>query len=124
MTTPMVRIDMVAIPDVPQASAVKINGQATVAEVHELRLSILADVAATTSSQLVLDLGGVEQMDTAGAAVLIEAIQLGKKKGLNLLLCSPSESVIRMFQLAGLEDVLDYCCGNPQETMRRLLAYA
>jgi anti-anti-sigma factor len=115
---------MVAIPDVPRASAIKIQGRVTVSEVHELRRSILADVATTSSAQLVLDLGGVEQMDTAGAAVLIEAIQLGKKKDLKLLLCSPSESVIRMFQLAGLEDVLDYCCENPQETMRRLLAYA
>lgn len=120
----MTRTDVVAIPNVPRASAVKIKGRVTVSEVHELRQSILSDIAATTSSQLVLDLGGVEQMDTAGAAVLIEAIHLGKKKNLNLLLCSPSKSVIRMFQLAGLEDVLDYCCENPQETMRRLLAYA
>ena len=120
----MTRTDVVAIPNVPRASAAKIKGRVTVSEVHELRQSILSDIAATTSSQLVLDLGGVEQMDTAGAAVLIEAIHLGKKKNLNLLLCSPSKSVIRMFQLAGLEDVLDYCCENPQETMRRLLAYA
>ena len=55
------------------------------------------------------------------AAVLVEALMAAKRRGLRLLLCSPSESVLRMFRLAGFEEVLDHCCSTPEETRRRLL---
>jgi anti-anti-sigma factor len=113
------------IADVPRAATLRVSGRATVDEAPELREQILAEIDAIESAgatRLVVELGGVDEMDTAGAAVLIEGLRRAWQRGIRLLLCSPSESVVRMFQLAGLENVLDYSCANPAETRRRLLA--
>lgn len=99
-----------------------IHGRATLDEVRALRLSILTEVARTTAEVLVLSLGEVESMDSAGAAVLVEALELSRQRNLRLLLCSPSSSVVRMFQLAGIEDVLECCCNTPEETKVRVLS--
>ena len=53
-----------------------IQGRATLDEVRALRLSVLTAVAQTTADVLVLSLGEVESMDSAGAAVLVEAIEI------------------------------------------------
>ncbi len=107
---------------VPGACTIRISGRVVLDDAVELREAILGEVARTTATTIVLSLGGVEKMDTAGAAVLIEAVRLGQQRGHKTLLCSPSESVLRMFRLAGLEDVLDCCCPTPEETHRRLVA--
>ena len=107
--------------DLPGAAYLHLRGRLTLNEAPELRKSILREIGETSASRLAFELSGVDKLDTAGAAVLIEAIRLGQQRGLKLLLCSPSESVVRMFQLAGLEEVLDYCCSTPEQTRRRLL---
>jgi len=122
VASPPFRIRVEPEIDIPGASYLDLAGRATLDEIPELRDSILAEVGGTAATQLVFRLGGVEKLDTAGAAVLIEAIRLGHQRGLKLWLCSPSESVVQMFQLAGLEEVLDYCCSTPEETRRRLQA--
>ena len=104
------------------AAALVIRGRATLDEFTELRRSVLTVVAQTEVEVLVLSLGDVEAMDSAGAAILIEAIELSRKRKLKLLLCSPSPSVARMFRLAGIEDALDCCCNTPEETKVRVLA--
>jgi anti-anti-sigma factor len=122
VTAPTFETRVETIDDVPGAAYVHFRGRLTLDEVPELRKSILGEIGETSASRLAFELSGVEKLDTAGAAVLIEAIRAGHRRGLKLLLCSPSESVVQMFQLAGLEDVLDYCCSTPEETRRRLLA--
>ena len=67
-----------------------------------------------------LELGGIESIDTSGAAVIAEVFKAGISDGKHVLLCSPSEVVLRIFRLAGFEDVLNHCCSDPQETWRRL----
>ena len=114
--------EVVAIPDLPGATTIRLAGRVTVDDVPELRSSVLDEIARTDATRLVLELSGVQRMDTAGAAVLVEALMHGHDRGIRILLCSPSKSVVQMFRLAGLENVLDYCCANPAETRRRLLA--
>lgn len=104
------------------AAALVIRGRATLDEFTELRRSVLTAVAQTEVEVLVLSLGDVEAMDSTGAAVLVEALELSRQRNLRLLLCSPSSSVVRMFQLAGIEDVLECCCNTPEETKVRVLA--
>lgn len=108
-------------PELADVSTIRVRGRATYDQSLELRRSILEQVAAADRPKLVLSLGGIEEIDTAGAAVLVEAVMAAKKRGVRILLCSPSESVTRMFRLAGFAEVLDHCCPNPAETRRRLL---
>ena len=107
--------------ELPGVRTLRIKGSVTYHDAPELRDWILQEVAQTPAPRLVLSLGDVEKMDTAGAAVLVEALLEGQKRGLRMLLCTPSESVLRMFRLAGLEQVLEHCCANSAETKRRLL---
>jgi anti-anti-sigma factor len=120
MATHAFHTEVLPVPDLPGASSIRLSGRLTADEARELRESILGEVVETASSRLVFDLAGVERMDTAGAAVLIEAIRAGQDRGIRLLLCAPSEAVVRMFRLAGFENVLDYCCSTPEEVRRRL----
>ena len=108
-------------PGISGAKAVYIRGRVTAIEAPALRSALLAELANTTDPYMVIEASGVERMDTAGAAVLVEVLQTAMQSGLKLLVCSPGESVVRMFRLAGLEDVLTCLCTDPEETHRRLL---
>ena len=107
--------------EMPGVGTIRVKGIVTYHDAPALRKLILKEVARTSASRLVLSLGDVEKMDTAGAAVLVEALLEGQKRGLRMLLCTPSEAVLRMFRPAGLEEALDHCCANPAETKQRLL---
>lgn len=114
--------EVVAVPDIPDAMTVRIKGKVRYTDASALRKLVLDEISATSADKVVLELGGVEEMDTSGAAVLVEALLLGRDRNKRILLCSPSESVLRLFRLAGFEDALRACCPTPQETRRRLLA--
>ena len=87
----------------------------------KLREALFLELSNVTDARVVIELGSVEKMDTAGAAVLVEAVLTALELGRKMLVCSPGDSVVKMFRLAGLEDVLTCCCTDPDETRRRLL---
>ena len=109
------------LPGVPDAATVLVRGRVTYREAPEFRTALLREIAGAAAARLVLELGQVDEMDTAGAAVLAEALKRGQQRGLRVLLCGASESVLRTFRLAGFEDVLGQCCSSVEETRRRLL---
>ncbi len=121
MSTAAFQTEVSAIPGIPEASSIRLSGRVTLDGAPDLRDTILAEVSSTSASRLVLELSHIEQMDTAGAAVLVEALKLAQKRGVRVLFCSPSDSVTQIFRLAGFEEVLNYCCSNPEETRQRLL---
>jgi len=102
-----------------RAFTLRITGAVSRADAPRLRSRILR-VLDREEERIVLSLGGVTSMDTAGAAVLVEAVVEGRRRGKRVLLCSPSPSVIGMFELAGLERALDACSPNPEVTWQRL----
>ena len=106
----------------PEAGTIRLRGRVTHDEAREVRTALLDEMKKQTGSKVVLELGGIENIDTSGAAVLAEVFKAGIDDGKRVLLCSPSESVLRIFRLAGFEDVLNHCCADPQETWRRLQA--
>ena len=112
--------EITSIDAMPEARTVHIRGRVTLDEAGEARDLLLGAVDAHKGSKVVVELAGVEEIDTAGAAVLAEALKLGLSRGKRVLLCSPSESVMRIFRLAGFEDVLEHCCVDARETWRRL----
>ena len=101
------------------AFTLRIAGVVARADAPVLR-SRLLEVLERDEKRIVLSLGGVTSMDTAGAAVLVEAVVEGRRRGKRVLLCSPSASVIGMFELAGLEDAFEACSPNPEVTWQRL----
>ena len=118
----MFEAEVAGIEAMPEAGTVRLRGRVTLDEAPEVRKVLLGAVGKHTGSKLVLELAGVDEIDTSGAAVLAETLKTGLNRGLRVLLCSPSESVMQIFRLAGFEDVLDHCCADPQETWRRLQA--
>ncbi len=120
MATPAFRTEVTSIPQMPEATTVHLRGRVTADEAPGLREHILGELRKTAATKLVLELASVEQIDTAGAAVLAEALKFGQNRGMRVLLCSPSEPVMRIFRLAGFDEVLTQCCSDPQETWQRL----
>ena len=87
-----------------------------------MRRNLLNALEETTADKMVLSLAGVVTMDTAGAAVLAEVVKRATERDIRVLLCSPSEAVMRIFRLAGFGEILSRACADPTETRRRLLA--
>ncbi len=108
------------MPEVSDAAAIRLTGRITFDEAAAARRAILAALAATPATRVVLELGGVEELDTAGAAVLAEVLKTGEADNKRVLLCRPSESVLKIFRLAGFAEVLDCCCPDVAEVRRRL----
>ena len=54
---------------------------------------------------LLVDLSGVNYIDSSGVASLVEALQNARKRGSNLFLVAVSETAMRVFKLARLETV-------------------
>ena len=121
MATGGFRTEIQAIPGRPDVRKLHVLGQVTYHEAPELREAILSEVSNTHLSALVVELGAVKKMDTAGVAVLVEGLLASRQRGLRMLLCQPSESVLQIFRLAGLHDALEATCARPEEVEQRLM---
>ncbi|MCA9272621.1 MAG: STAS domain-containing protein [Phycisphaerales bacterium] len=53
--------------------------------------------------RLVIDLSGVSYMDSSGVATLVEAMQLSRKSNAKLVLCSLTDRVHSIFEIARLD---------------------
>ena len=103
-----------------EAFTLRIAGTVSRAEAPVLRTRILDVLQKKPEERIVLSLGNIDSMDTAGAAVLVEAVLAGQRAGKRVLLCSSSASVMRMFEMAGVEDAIEACCPTPDVTWQRL----
>lgn len=64
-------------------------------------------ISAAPDERLVIDLSGVEFVDSSGLRVLIEAHQQRDGNGRTMVLSNPSPVVRRLFEIAGVESYLD-----------------
>ena len=106
----------------PDVTSIRVRGRVTYHEGAQLRDFLIAEISRISTSKLILELSGIEEFDTAGAAVLVEALLAAKKVKKTILMCSPSAPVMRVFRLAGFEDILERCTSSPADTLRRLTA--
>lgn len=65
----------------------------------------MKDALNDNPQRLVIELSGVSYMDSSGVATLVEAMQLSRKAGVGLVLCSLTERVKSIFEIARLEQV-------------------
>ena len=95
----------------PEAAVLHLRGEATYKEAPDLRRSLFDALGDATTDRLVLELAAVEKMDTAAMAVLVEGLLATRNERPQLYFCTPSESVRKVFELAGLDDALARCYG-------------
>lgn len=98
------------VPDALQATAtLSLAGAASYREAPELRRVMFEAISVAEDKNLVVDLEQIESMDTAAMAVLVEALMATRDGEPAIFLMCPSESVRRIFRLAGLEEALTRC---------------
>lgn len=88
-----------------------ISGAVTHREAPELRRELLAAIEAHPERNLVVELSRVTRFDTAAMAVLLEGLKLTNGKEPEVFLVGASDSVTKVFRLAGFEDALLRCFG-------------
>lgn len=74
----------------------------TAAERKELLLTLLP-----LAQEVEMDLGGVDEMDTAGLQLLVSIKQESVRHGSSLLLSNPSAAVLDALDLSGLRSFFD-----------------
>jgi anti-anti-sigma factor len=120
MPDPTFETEIREVPDLEDASTLSIRGSIRYPQAPALRRSMLDWIDSARAGRLIVELEEVEEMDTSGAAVLVESLLYGRDRSKQMLLCSPSESVLRLFHVAGFEEALKACCPSPAEALRRL----
>ena len=87
------------------------DGQAVVVLRGELDVTEAASVAsslsvvATSGRDVIVDLTGLEYIDSSGLAALVLARQQARRAGYDLLLAAPQQQVLRMLAITRLIDV-------------------
>jgi len=108
--------------DTPKAHvSLALSGRISYVEAPRLREILFEMIYEDGPSDLVVELGALETIDTAAVAVLVEGLVSARSLGQQLLLCEPGDSVRSIFQLAGLLEALNACCRNPGEIEHALL---
>lgn len=65
----------------------------------------LKKIQSSRPMRLVIDLAGVPYMDSSGVATLVEAMQIARKNNTKLVLCSMTDKVRSIFEIARLDTV-------------------
>jgi len=91
--------------DSPSASGVAINGEVDVAAVPALE-QVLEEAIEATSGGLVIDLSGVEFMDSSGLLAILNARGLLAREARPLAVVCPPGAVRQLVEVAGVSDLL------------------
>jgi anti-sigma B factor antagonist len=67
--------------------------------------SSLREAQAGKPQRLVVDLSGVDYMDSSGVATLVEALQNARRGGTKMVLCCMKDRVRSIFEIARLDTV-------------------
>ena len=81
------------------------NGELDIAAADTLRARV---AERAPSEKLVLDLRGLDFMDTSGIQVLVEAFRAARDEGFQLRIIRAPSGVQRVFEIAGLDAVLPF----------------
>ena len=89
------------------ASILSLQGDVDLESSPKARAVLLECVE--TGGDVIVDLSGVDYIDSSGVASLVEAYQASKKRGSRFVLASVSASAMRVLQLARLDKVFTIC---------------
>ena len=94
--------------DSPSASVVAISGEVDVAAVPALERALEAAIE-TTAGGFVVDLSGVEFMDSSGLLAILNARGLLARDGRALTVVCPAGPVRHLLEVAGVSKLLLVC---------------
>ena len=89
---------------VADRTVVQVSGEIDVYTAPQLRQR-LRDLMEAGASNLVVDLRGVEFLDSHGLGVLIGVLKQMRTQGGTLVLVCVKESVLRVFRITGLDQI-------------------
>ena len=97
----------IVIREVPQGcTTVKISGELDISTAPELRERLLAILNRHVPSRLILDLSGLEFMDSSGVAVLVNTERRARLLGRTVALVAPRPPVRRILRVCGVDQYL------------------
>ena len=99
------------------ATVVMATGRVTFHTAEVLRQQLLSLIAAG-DTHLVVDLSGVDAMDSSGVGALISGLKAARRAGGDLRLVAPSAPIAAMFAMMHLDNVL-VTCESAEEAFRR-----
>ncbi len=85
-------------------TVLEVGGEVDVYTAPALRDRI-TDVLDAGQHLLVIDLGGVEFLDSTGLGVLVAGLNRAREVGGSLALVCPQERVLKLFRITGLDEV-------------------
>lgn len=90
--------------ELKRVNIVTVNGRVDSAKAPELEKT-LQGLLDSHRNQIVMDLGDVEYMSSAGLRALVSGLKTAKKSGGDLVIARPSTRVREVIELAGLTSV-------------------
>ena len=83
-----------------------VSGEVDIVRSPSLQSSLQDAIGkAPGKGSVIVDLSGVSYMDSSGVATLVRGLQLSRKKGVGLVLCSLQDRVRSIFEIARLDTV-------------------
>ena len=82
-----------------------VTGEIDIHTAHTLQ-DRLADVVASGERTLIVDLGGVEFLDSSGLSALVGGLNKVRDVGGSLSLACPHANLLKLFAITGLDQVL------------------
>jgi anti-sigma B factor antagonist len=92
--------------DEGKATVVALSGEFDLAGVQQFE-SVIGKLESNGAQVLLVDLGGLDFMDSSGLRALVMADQRAKKEGRRLAIVPGPPGVRRVFEITQLEDRLD-----------------
>lgn len=83
------------------------SGYITAANAHEFQKTLTEAIDSDSHSTYLVDMQGVEFLDSAGLMALVSAFRLAQSRGKRFSLCSLKPSVRIIFELTQVERVLE-----------------
>ena len=99
-----VRVERLPGEDVP---VVAVHGELDIDGAPELRAALIETIEEQPGQHVVVDLEGVEFIDSAGLGVLLGGLERARAAAGDLALVATGQSVIRVLELTGLNRVFE-----------------
>ena len=87
-------------------SVVEVAGELDLHSAPQLRAELMRALDVSPAAHLVLDLSGVNFLDSTGVGVLVGALKRAREAGGDLYLCGAQKRVLRVFEITGLVGAL------------------
>lgn len=96
----------ISIENKDEISIVRVNGEITFSTSGDLRKKLL-ELVDKGSKKIILNIGGVDYIDSSGMATMVEILQKIKSEGGHLVLCKVKDKVKDILEMVKLRDLFE-----------------